>query len=66
MRSYSTTQVAKMLGIFQSNLQRLIRRKRIPFPPLTKVGRMKVRLWGDADVKRAKKAIAAQDRKREK
>lgn len=58
MRTYSTTQVAKMLGILQPNLQRLIARKRIPFPPLTRVGRLKIRLWSARDVERARKAIA--------
>lgn len=64
MRTYSTTQVAKMLGILQPNLQRLIRRERIPFPPLIEVGSLKIRLWSRADVERARKAIAARDRKR--
>ena len=57
MRRYSTTEVAKMLGIHQPNLQRLIRQKRIPFPPLEQVGRLKVRLWTKADVERARKAM---------
>jgi excisionase family DNA binding protein len=58
MRRYSTTEVAKKLGIHQANLQRLIRRKRIPFPPLIKVGRLSIRLWTPRDVERARTAIA--------
>lgn len=58
MRTYSTPEVAKMLGILQPNLQRLIARKRIPFPPLVRVGRLKIRLWSARDVERARKAIA--------
>jgi excisionase family DNA binding protein len=57
MRRYSTTEVAKMLGIHQPNLQRLIREKRIQFPPLERVGRLRIRLWTKADVERARKAM---------
>ena len=57
MRRYSTDEVAKMLGIQRPNLQRLIRGKRIPFPPLERVGRLKIRLWTKADVERARKAM---------
>jgi excisionase family DNA binding protein len=57
MRSYSTTEAAKMLGIHQPSLQRLIRQKRIPFPPLQTLGRLKIRLWTKADVERARKAM---------
>jgi excisionase family DNA binding protein len=57
MRRYSTPQVAKMLGLHQPNLQRLIREKRIPFPPLQRVGKLRIRLWTPKDVKRAREAI---------
>jgi excisionase family DNA binding protein len=57
MRRYSTTEVAKMLGIQRPNLQRAIRQRRIPFPPLERVGRLKIRLWTKADVERARKAM---------
>lgn len=57
MRQYSTAQVSKMLGLHQPNLQRLIREKRIPFPPLQRVGKMRVRLWTTKDVTRAREAI---------
>ncbi len=65
MRRYSTTQVADVLGMDQANLQRLIRQKRIPFPPLACVGRLKIRLWSRADVKAAREALKA-PRKKEK
>jgi predicted DNA-binding transcriptional regulator AlpA len=57
MRRYSTVQAAAMLGIHQPSLQRLIRQKRIPVPPMQKVGGIRVRLWSDADVERARKAM---------
>jgi excisionase family DNA binding protein len=57
MRKYSTTEVAKMLGIHQPNLQRAIRQKRITAPPLVKVGRMRIRLWSKAEVETARKEL---------
>ena len=57
MRHYSTAEVAKMLGLHQPNLQRLIREKRIPFPPLQRAGKLRIRLWTPKDVKRAREVI---------
>jgi excisionase family DNA binding protein len=57
MRRYSTAEVAKMLALHQPNLQRLIREKRIPFPPLQRVGKLRIRLWTAKDVGRAREAI---------
>ena len=57
MQQYSTVQAAKLLGIHQPSLQRLIRQKRIPFPPMQMVGGIRVRLWTKADVERARKAM---------
>lgn len=57
-RQLSTTEVAQKLGIDQGNLQRLIREKRIPFPPLVRVGRLKIRLWTARDVERVRKVLA--------
>jgi excisionase family DNA binding protein len=57
VRQFSTPQVAKMLGLHQPNLQRLIREKRIPFPQLQRVGKLRIRLWSPKDVKRAREAI---------
>lgn len=57
MERYSTVQAAKMLGIHQPSLQRLIRQRRVPFPPIEMVGGIRVRLWTKRDVERARKAI---------
>lgn len=54
---YSTEEVAKILGIDRANLQRLIRQKRIPVPPLARVGRLKIRLWTKTDIENARKAL---------
>lgn len=57
MKRYSTVQAAKMLGVHQPSLQRLIRQQRVPAPPVQKVGAIRVRLWTKADVERARKAM---------
>jgi excisionase family DNA binding protein len=57
VRKYSTTEVAKMLGIHQPNLQRAIRQGRVTAPPLVKVGRMRIRLWTKGEVETARKEM---------
>lgn len=56
-RTYSTVEVAKKLGIAQPNLQRLIKAGRIKAPRVQTLGKVKVRLWTETDIKKAKKAI---------
>ena len=63
-RQLSTTEVAQKLGIDQGNLQRLIREKQIPFPPLVSVGRLKIRLWTARDVERVRKVLAKRRNRR--
>jgi excisionase family DNA binding protein len=58
MRKYSTTEVAKMLGLHQPNLQRAIRQRRITAPPIVKVGRMRIRLWSKTDVEVARRELS--------
>ena len=57
MRKLSTAQTAKVLGIQQPNLQRLIRQGKIKAPTITTVGGIRVRLWSMADIEKARKAI---------
>jgi len=57
MRKYSTVQVARMLKIHQPSLQRAIRRGTVKAPPLVTVGGVKVRLWSERDVERARKVL---------
>jgi excisionase family DNA binding protein len=66
MRTYSTAEVAKMLGMHQPNLQRLIARKSIPFPRLSKIGQIAVRLWTARDVQRVKKLLAKRRTRRKR
>jgi len=57
MRKHSTAQVAKMLGLYQPNLQRIMAQGRVKAPPLVTVGGVKVRLWSEKDVERARKVL---------
>lgn len=57
MRKFSTSEAAKMLGLYRPNLQRAMAEGRVPAPPLVSVGGVKVRLWSDKDVERARKAL---------
>jgi predicted DNA-binding transcriptional regulator AlpA len=63
MKSLSTKQTAKKLGLDQANLQRWIRQKAVPFPPITYVGGVKVRLWDATAVARLKQALKKKGRK---
>ena len=47
-----------MLGLLQPNLQRAIRDGKVKAPPLTRVGGVKIRLWSDKDVERARKQMS--------
>lgn len=55
MTSYSTAQVADLLGIGTDTLHRWIKEKKVPAPDLQFVGGVKVRLWAEKDVETVKK-----------
>jgi predicted DNA-binding transcriptional regulator AlpA len=57
MALYSTPQVAKKLGQHQSHFQTAISEGRITAPPLRKIGRLKIRLWNERDIARAKREL---------
>jgi len=54
---YSTRQTAKKLGIDLRSLNRYIAAKKVPAPLLSRVGGVKVRLWADKDVAKARKIL---------
>ena len=54
---YSTRQTAKKLGIDLRSLNRYIAAKKVPAPPLTRVGGVKVRLWADQDIAKVRKTL---------
>jgi predicted site-specific integrase-resolvase len=60
MKPQSTRQAAKLLGISLMTLQRYIADGNwIKAPGLQKVGGVRVRLWSDRDIARAKKLMKA-------
>jgi hypothetical protein len=54
---YSTQQAAKKLGIDARSLNRYIATKKVPAPPMTRVGGVKVRLWTDQDITKTRKLL---------
>lgn len=54
MKSCSTVQVAKLLGIGTDTLHRWMREKKVPTPPAQAVGGMSVRLWSEDDIEKVR------------
>jgi predicted DNA-binding transcriptional regulator AlpA len=54
MNNYSTREVAKKLGISFASINRYIADKKIPLPPVVKVGGVSVRLWSDSEIERVR------------
>jgi predicted DNA-binding transcriptional regulator AlpA len=50
MNGLSTREAAKKLGLSFTSLNRYIAAKKIPLPPLVRVGGVRVRLWNDEDI----------------
>ena len=57
MKGYSTREAAQKLGISLVSLNRYIAARKIPMPPVTKVGGVRVRLWTEADIERVRKLL---------
>jgi excisionase family DNA binding protein len=55
---YTTREAAKKLGRSLLTVQRHIAAGTIDAPPLLKVGTVKVRLWSDRDIQKARKVLA--------
>jgi hypothetical protein len=54
MKQYSTAQAARELGLSLITLNRYIAAKKIPVPPVTEVGPVRVRLWSDSDIQQVR------------
>jgi DNA-binding transcriptional MerR regulator len=54
-KTYSTAEVAEMVEITWDTLHRWMREKKIPIPPPKTLGKLKVRLWTDADIREVRK-----------
>ena len=65
MFKLSTNQVAKKLGLGIATLTRYIQAGKVPAPPETMAGGMRMRLWSESDIERLKEALpkAANGRK---
>jgi len=55
MATYSTAQVAKILGIGTDTLHRWLKEKKVVTPQLQLIGGVKVRLWSDAQLLSARR-----------
>ena len=55
MATYSTAQVADLIGVGTDTLHRWIKEKKVPAPNLQLIGGVKVRLWSEKDVETVKK-----------
>jgi hypothetical protein len=58
VNTYSTREAAGKLGIALVTLQGHVKKKTFQVPRLVKVGGVRVRLWTDRDIARARKALA--------
>jgi DNA-binding transcriptional MerR regulator len=59
MKTYSTVQAAKLVGVAPDTLHRWIRDKKVTAPEIEHVGGVQVRLWSDEDIQRLKEYKAA-------
>jgi predicted DNA-binding transcriptional regulator AlpA len=57
MIGLSSRDAAKKLGVSFTSLNRYIAAKKIPLPPLVRVGGVRVRLWSDKDIERVRKVL---------
>jgi hypothetical protein len=58
MRTFSTTEAAKKLGVHRVNLQKAMADGRVIPPRLSRVGGVKIRLWTAKEIERARKALS--------
>jgi hypothetical protein len=50
MSTYSTVQVAELVDVSWDTLNRWIRERKFPVPPVKSIGRVKIRLWTQKDI----------------
>jgi excisionase family DNA binding protein len=64
MTTYSTIQVARLLGITSDTLHRWIRKGQIVAPSIQSLGGMRVRMWSEQQVEAVRKYKAEHYRKK--
>jgi predicted DNA-binding transcriptional regulator AlpA len=57
MNGVSTRDAAKKLGLSFTSLNRYIAAKKIPLPPVVRVGGVRVRLWSDKDIAKVRAVL---------
>ena len=57
MSNLSTQQVAKKLGLSPMSLSRYIKTGKIPAPPETMAGGIRLRLWSEEDIERLRQIL---------
>jgi len=57
VKGFSTREAAQKLGIHMITLQRHVSSGTLDAPPMQKVGGVKVRLWTERDIAKARKAL---------
>jgi len=57
MPVFSTTQVAKRLGLGVKTLSRYIAEKKIPPPRVIEVGKRSVHIWTESEIERLRKLL---------
>jgi len=63
MKTYSTLEAARLVGVTSATLHRWIREKRVAAPPVETLGKMRIRIWSKADIERVKAYKAERYRK---
>lgn len=57
MLGYSTREAAQKLGLTHITLKRYIAAGKIPLPPITKAGGVRIRLWSERDIERIREIL---------
>jgi excisionase family DNA binding protein len=63
MKTYSTLEVARLVGITSGTLHRWIRESRVAAPQVQTLGKMRIRIWSREDVENVKAYKLARYRK---
>lgn len=57
MAAYSTSEVARLLGITQAALSKYIKARKVPTPKKVTIGRLTIHAWTEAQVDQLRKLL---------